>query len=1340
MRRSAHRLGAFVLAAAAAARVLAQQPGVVATVADSPTALEHFHRAKEQAASNPTESARLIAELLRDLGSRLVETEQPGTFQSVADRAAVFLASHPAVLDRYRAETGAQAAQWLAEGRLLEVATRFAATDAGLSAELTLAGHALQDGRLAEASSWLQRAAAHPSSEQDASARLALEALLAWGAGDQPTWDALLADPRMDHACSARLRSMPRPEGRQPGAGVPRSAVPGDPWVEAWSTPMPWSPASIRNRGVAQPIDGTLRGPAGRSEGTLLHTVQPAIDGGVVFVADGRSIAAIDLLTRSVLWRTMLSLDHANRSADTLATPCLVDEARVHTVVTIGDVGQAAYSIVTAVRRQDGAIDWQRSLADRDEVLPGGLRMAGQPARAGDVLVVPCVRQNGRLELAVWLVGLDAMTGGVRWAASLGAANGLMQEFGASPPIRGGMGPLCALGRVLVGTQVGTTACLDPSTGAVEWLARSEVARTRLQVPLEPWEYSLPVLDRDAAWFLGTDARTVVRRTLAGGAADRELLLGPGEPLGAPRYLLGGAGHLIGVGSRGAVHAVTTDEPTRQAWAIPMEAADPVVGRIELALSSDQPVLVLPRATRIDVHDLSSGARLASHALPHGGNIAIGDGRVVVASEMQLDAYGNAERVVADLVALVERDPASDADIALAEAALRQMDGTRALAMARRALGRLGTDPSAEVARTRVFDVLLALLASTPDGDDIIEVLQASAAGPGQKTAVAMALADRWAARSSWVAAADALTSAMPALADDELIDHAGASVRMGQVLSMAMARLADRAERAGSNALEEIAARDRRRQDEPEAFARAWRGTRAAIDALTAGAQRAAAAGSADDASRMTHRAVLLALERGEAGLPVPSSQIDPLVRLLGRPGDALAVDSLRRLGLLAGGVASDAWRQLAAEDPWVLSPRLASIDGGHRAQAQAIQWSAQPPALDPLAAAQADPDRGLVLLHDQLVGLKSPHVEPVWAMDLDDPSPAIVRLLPSMILLERSQGVPARVRGGDAATGTVAWTIEDVSLVLGPVQQEDGGRHDDAMATRRSELAAVPCGDGIVTARGDGSCARIGHDGGLLWQSLRSLPLVDHVQAGCGVIALTGHSGTSDPLVLLLSSHSGTELGSATIGGLSSIDEARVTLAGTLVSRGLSSAMVELTESGPRVLWERAGPPDATRRSAMVAVGEALFLGHAAEGSVRLDLDDGSTTPLAWAQGAEAAWSPLLVREGTVLVAQGERVLLVRSSGAVIGGTRLSPSASPQLAIPCAEGIIVQAMELPAAIGARGGTTLTLLDPAQGLRQVRVVASLPIPVAWRRAFLVGNWLLEFGDDQCLAVPLGPG
>ena len=60
-----------------------QQSVIVPTVADSPTAKELISRAREQAGTNPAESARLAAELLRDLSGRLVEGDRPGVYQGV---------------------------------------------------------------------------------------------------------------------------------------------------------------------------------------------------------------------------------------------------------------------------------------------------------------------------------------------------------------------------------------------------------------------------------------------------------------------------------------------------------------------------------------------------------------------------------------------------------------------------------------------------------------------------------------------------------------------------------------------------------------------------------------------------------------------------------------------------------------------------------------------------------------------------------------------------------------------------------------------------------------------------------------------------------------------------------------------------------------------------------------------------------------------------------------------------------------------------------------------------------------------------------------------------------
>lgn len=1345
----------FAMAAAAGLRTSAQQSAITPTVADSPTAAELILRADEQAATNPGESARLVAELLRDLADRLVQTKHPGVYQGVADQVAQLLAHHPAVLERYRGETSAQAREWLADGRLIEVATRFAATDAGLQAMLRLAGRAVQDARADEAAAWLRRASIHPSAALDPAPRLALEALAAWAAEDRAMWTESLtklsAVPGVAQTLVDEIRAMGEPTecAERPVladvAPDTAAAVPMMPWIEAWSVPLPWSPASIRNRGLASGDGMVVPDDATRAQGTRLHTMVPIIDGGDVIVADGRVVTCFDLLTHTMRWQTMIAIDQASRSADTMLTPCVVDAERVHSVVSIGELGGTISSRVVTVRRSDGRVLWQRSLEEPLGLLPGGLRVAGSMAAAGDVLAVPCMRQNGRLEVACWLIGLDAEDGSTRWAVPIGAANGLLPDFGGVPTIRGGMGAVSHRGLVLVGTLVGTAACVEAATGAVRWIARDEVSRTRQPPPQEAWDASVPVVDGDAAWFLHADARVVMQRALADGALKLTQALGQGEPLGAAQYLVGGSGTIVGVAGSGALSAVSAPDLTGFRWQLPAIVSEPLVGRLVLARSGDRTVILLPRATRVDLHDLATGASIGSMPVRRSGSIGVGDDRVAIASEMSLQVWGRGEQIVADLTDLVARGTASDAEIALAESALSQGDADRAMDMAKRALARLGAiehDDDATVARSRVVDVLLELVRRSAEGTEAIEVLRQTALLPSQSLRVALALADRHASRAEWSQAARTLADAMPTLESDPLVERSGARVRTSQVLSLAMQRLVVRAHTARSTAIEEAAHEAARSGAlvSPESFARAWRGTVASIRMLIESGESARADGRLDDASRSAQRAALIVLERAEAGLPIDAALVERVAARVMEVGwgDLLAVKTLRRLHRLAPSAA--AFTALAAADPWVVSPRLASAGGAPRKGQRAIQFSATLPALDVFARQQSTPDRGILVVNQQLVGIEGSTLAPEWALDLDDPSPGILRVIPTMMVLERTMTLPGRLRGVDPATGTVTWSIEDLGVLLGPVQPIVGWRDDENVLSRRGQFAAVPFGDGAIAVRGDGSCVRIGADGHTLWTSGRSLPIVEHAQAAMGGVALVGMSLSSEPSLTLLSSASGQERGQVQLEGMSSAEMVESTLCGFLVTRGLTSTLVEDTETGPRILWERMAPPAATRRMAAVVLDEAMFMGQPTDGSSRIDLEDGSSTALDWDGGTTGAWTPLLELADGLLFANGDRVVLAQASGRIIGSARLAPAATPQSAIECDGGVIVQSLQMPELPAIQGGTMFTLLDLAQGLRQVRHLARLMVPVGWRRSIVLDGWILQFGEDQCIAIPIGSG
>jgi outer membrane protein assembly factor BamB len=1347
-------LVAFVALATDISRAThAQQSVIIPTVSDSPTAAELLLRADEQAASNPGESARLAAELLRDLADKLVQTKQPGVYRGVADQVAALLAAHPAVLERYRSEVSAQAREWLAEGRLVEVAMQFAATDAGLQAMLRLAGRALQEARADEATAWLRRASMHPSAALDPAPRHALEALAAWTEGDRTAWVAsaaeLAAVPGVAPSLVEAIRSMGEPPVREQrtvlsdGAPDIAAQVPAMPWIEAWTAPLMWSPASIRNKGTV-PIDGISgRDNTGRAARSLLHTVVPIIDRGELIVADGRVVSCFDLLTHTLRWQAMLAIDQAARSADTMLTPCVVDAERVHSVVSVGELGGATSSRVVAVRRSDGRLLWQRSLEDPDGFHPGGLRVAGSIALAGDVLAVPCLRQNGRLELACWIMGLDAEDGSTRWAVPLGAANGLLPEFGSLTMIRGGMGAVAHRGLVLVGTMVGTAACIEAPTGAVRWIARHELARTRQSPLQESWEASVPVVDGDAAWFLHADARAVTGRALADGAVIHSQPLGQGEPLGGAQYLVGASGTIVGVSTSGALSAVRAADPAAPLWQLPAASTEPLVGRAVLARSADRSVIMLPRVSRVDVHDLASGALIGSMPVRRSGTIGVGDERVAIVSEMNLEVWGQDDRIVADLMALVDRGTATDAEIALAESALKRGDMRRALDMARRALARLDAVEERDdvpAARGRVVDVLLEIVRRSPDGTDAVDVLRQSALLPSQSLRVALALVERHASRSEWLDAARTLANAAPALDGDALVEHGGARVRTSQVLSVAMQRLVVQAHAARSNAIEQAAdeAVRQRGSATAEAIARVWRGTMASIRAALESSERARADDRLDDADRCAQRAALITLERADAGLPIDAALVNRVAASVIDVGadDLLAVKTLRRLHRMAPSAA--AFTALAANEPWIIVPRLARVDDAPRKGQRAIQFSASLPAINAFARQQSTPGRGVLVVNQQLVGIKGTTLAPEWAIEIEDPAPVIVRMLPTMTVLERTMALPGRLRGLDPVTGTVSWSIEDLGLLLGPVQPIPGWRDDENVLSRRGQFDVLPLGDGTVAVRRDGSCARIAADGRVRWTSGRSLPIVEHVQTALGGVALVGPSLSSDPALTLVSSTTGQERGQVHLEGMAQVDAVESTLCGFVITRGLASTLVEDTEAGPRILWERMSPPGATRRMPPIVLNEAMFMGQPTDGSFRLDLDDGSRTALDWDGGEAGAWSPLLELDDGLLFAKSNRVVLAQASGRIVGSAWFAPLSSPQMAIACDGGVIVQVLEMTDVPEIQSDTTFVLLEPSQGLRLVRSVARLVVPVSWRRSLLLDGWMLQFGEDQCIAIPVG--
>jgi hypothetical protein len=150
---------------------------------------------------------------------------------------------------------------------------------------------------------------------------------------------------------------------------------------------------------------------------------------------------------------------------------------------------------------------WRKALGVKGEPV------ISTPVRCRDVVCVAVnVRDAGETD-AAFVAGVDPVGGTVRWARRLGSA----WSAGAAPSLAAHGGQL------VVSTNLGMLASVDPLRGDVAWIAeypRLEVNKAwRFVPPGVRRANSPPVVWQGAAWAVPNDARGLVGVDLATGAA-----------------------------------------------------------------------------------------------------------------------------------------------------------------------------------------------------------------------------------------------------------------------------------------------------------------------------------------------------------------------------------------------------------------------------------------------------------------------------------------------------------------------------------------------------------------------------------------------------------------------------------------------------------------------------------------------------------------------------------------------------------------------------------------------------------------------------------------------------
>ena len=399
--------------------VVAAQELALPAVDDSPSSQLLIEQATDQAKANPREAVRLLVQVLDAGPDRLVRAGlDADVFVPVSRRVHAMLVADAALRSAFRRELSADADAQLARGEYVELASRRLDTEAGLEASLRLAETCLTRGRVAAASSYLDRVDDHDllagrRALYHASMTATVAARLGQPARAQSALariDALAADRsgslNATEVAGARAAALATPTPPAEitigplGPGLFDSSAATSTWSETWSAPLDVTASTMGQAGV-----GRL---SGAQTERLQSSTAPTCVGERVFVDDNGVIRAFDRLSGRPLWSgAHIGADSAGFAMRMLAaTPNeVVALAPMQLGANRTGIGTGRISCLDATT---GALRWEARLdrldtrADLD-----GLQPQGAPIIVDGRVIVAARRTSVRMETVSWLVAID---------------------------------------------------------------------------------------------------------------------------------------------------------------------------------------------------------------------------------------------------------------------------------------------------------------------------------------------------------------------------------------------------------------------------------------------------------------------------------------------------------------------------------------------------------------------------------------------------------------------------------------------------------------------------------------------------------------------------------------------------------------------------------------------------------------------------------------------------------------------------------------------------------------------------------------------------------------------
>jgi hypothetical protein len=1344
----------LLLAALATTPAAGQERATVA-VDDSPTAIQLLAQASDQAAANPAESARLVRQVLTEMGRKLVPLpDDPDRFTDARGVAERLLLSNPEVLRRWRALESAEARRQVDAGDLGLATTQRLLTPAGLEAQLALADDELTHARFAKALILVEAVKSHPDLVQDMLERARrIEALAAWGAGQQARAIAIAgAGPQPEgpgaaaHSALGALIAGAPPataaEVNDPLAPQPFGDVGGSP-IRLWQDALD---QSLKRR-MQMSVDDRRRAPllpeSATDQGLYLVSV-PALEEGLVIVNEGHRLQAIGAFTREPVWSVLMMSPSAPRDgrAGDLAAP-VVCAGRVlavsgHSSGADRDGGERdGGGRLVCVSLADGRRLWEFLPRWHARAGLDGMFIVGSPAVIEDTVAIMLRRVSARQETISTAVGISLLDGSLRWVSPLGATPGIRI---ASSGIRPCTTPVAMGDSFLFSSGAGVNARLSFIDGRPMWVRRDPVPVRDARWELSPWQMQRPVVSARGILVVDPEQQHIQVLDADDGRQLSLIPVGIGTAWRGTRWLLGSAdgAHVLGIGDE--VICFSADDLRTPRWSMGLRSgnaseAAPVVGRVQVGVLSDgSGAVAIPTGGRISVRTLADGAEICSLEVGAPANPSLRHGIASAATDDALSMYVDSTRTERALLAAARQgEPTALAGLLELAIASSRTDLARTasqmasdwLPVPTAAEGAAAEDAAAagpELAdrvAALLVDVACSGLLDARESTALFDRVIAREGDPSRR-AQALLLQGEWFERSGrngaavavWrrILADSALASSwLQPQSDDGAFVRAGIAARqrlenLGRAHEDASARRVD-AGMPGTGASASALA----------AYARMAAYSPQAVDAWIASAEAAAAAGNRPFAAHAASMAVDEAITLGETSRV--AATLERVLALLAKEAlpDTAAhlVDRAVTSGMdvplpsQRGEPASRLRAQMPSSSLVRGEPRVGGARGPRVVQA----LRGEPTLMTRRARLTRPTDRLWLTDRSAITCLSADSLAPLWRMPLvgapvTSQSPALVQFAPSgAVMWEMLSADRSSLSFVDDA-GSRRWTVDDCDTLI------DGDAPDAAAVPgavprpgRESMLqlaGVIPGPSDIVLVRGDGAMAAVdAAEGSLLWRARRTLAEVIDADADDAVVAIAGRAMPGDSIdrVMLIDRASGKPIALLADPDVGSVRWVRIVGPGQVaVGHDQGTSRWDLSED--RVSWIR-DDTGGRRSTGIDGVGSTMLMSAEGRPPQAIRWGDGAILSQAyplltgrWQR--PVAWEEF-VRTGDAIVAGDEqRVGLFALDGTQLGATIPIPGRTLHSVTPVGAGLVVTEQagraEVAAGVGMRPRARLKL------------------------------------------------